>query len=84
MENIWPYLVVLLVGFIAGMITEEKIGVNIVYKGQVRIKQRGRYNRQDGQLDLDMGKKPGKAGRLRQMLNRRKAKKEAKKLLKSK
>lgn len=54
MEKIWIYLAIFLAGVVVGIIIWEKIGVDDVFKGTVRIKQRGRGNVQSPEIKAEI------------------------------
>ena len=82
MKELWIYIAVYLAGGISGIILWEKIGVDDVYRGKFKFKQSGKGNRQDGQINLDMGKET--PNRLQRKLNRIDAKKQIKAIRKRK
>ena len=81
MAKFWIYLAVYLIGAISGIILWEKIGVDDVYKGKFRFKQKGEGNRQESQINLQTGNKPDKLTR-QQKRAINKAARDAKKLKK--
>ena len=62
--SFWVLVVCYLAGLISGVILWEKIGVNDVFKGAVRIKQRGKGNIQKPSLSLQMDRKQRKNGQI--------------------
>lgn len=55
MKKIWPYIATFFIGLSAGiMIGVKWLGEKTVFKGNVRIKQRGRGNIQKPDLDVNL------------------------------
>jgi len=53
MEKFWMYFGLMMAGVVIGMIIEERIGLaRNVFKGRVKIKQRGRGNVLDSDIKL--------------------------------
>lgn len=50
----WLTLVALLIGVILGIILWEQIGTDDVFKGRVKIKQRGRGNIQKPEIEVEI------------------------------
>jgi len=64
MEKIWVYGFVFMLGMVAGIILWERIGVDDVFKGTVRFKQKGKGNKQDPQINQETPpKRPKRAKR---------------------
>ena len=57
MKEIWIYGFVFLLGMVAGIILWERIGVDDVYRGVFRLKQKGRGNTQEQQTNLKIDAK---------------------------
>jgi hypothetical protein len=68
------YLVCILIGIIAGIILWENIGVDDVYKGKFKFKQRGRHNRQDNQVNAKFEPKKGVRDRKQRRIDKRSGK----------
>ncbi len=74
MKKAWPYIVFNLLGVIIGLIIGVKwLGDKTVYNGDLRIKQRGRYNVQKPEISLEIEAKPRRIERIQARLERKQA-----------
>lgn len=63
MKKLWSYISIFLLGIIGGILAWEKIDVKTVYKGDFRIRQKGKGNTQTPTINLETGEKAAKSGR---------------------
>jgi hypothetical protein len=74
MRKAWVYIAFNLLGVILGLIIGVKwLGDKTVFKGDLRIKQRGRYNTQQPTVSLDIEAKPRRIERLQARAEKKKA-----------
>lgn len=78
MKAFWKLTTVFLAGVIAGVVLWEKIGANTVFKGAVRIKQKGKGNVLDADIKPEIKAKTTKAQRILDRLENKKAKAQKK------
>ena len=57
------YALCVAVGIIIGIFFWEKVGVNDVYKGKFKFKQRGRYNQQENKPTVQIAPKKSRKER---------------------
>ena len=74
MKGIWKIIALVLAGAIAGIIAADKLqlGVKTVFKGTVRIKQKGRGNVQDTDIRPEIAAESRRAGRIVNKLEKQK------------
>ncbi len=79
-NSFWKVVAFILTGVILGLIGADKLsmGVKTLFKGSVRIKQKGRSNIQDNEIKPEIVQKTRKADRIVAKLERQKARAERK------
>ena len=80
MKSFWKFTVFILTGVIGGIILANKLslGVDTVFKGTVKIKQKGRGNIQDNVIKPEIAPETRKSDRILSKLERQKAKAQKK------
>jgi len=74
--NFWLYATLFLVGFLSGVFVWEKIDVKTIFKGKLKIKQRGKGNVLDSDLELNLPSENERDGILKRIKSRRQERKE--------
>ena len=74
MKSFWKVATFILTGLIAGIILTNKLslGVDTLYKGSFRFKQKGRHNTQDNKVKPEIALKTRKSDRILSKLERQK------------
>ncbi len=74
MKSFWKFAAFVLSGIIGGIILANKLslGVDTVFKGSVKVKQRGRGNELTVPITVDTGKETRKSDRILSKLERQK------------
>ena len=74
MKSLWKFAAFILTGLIGGIILANKLslGVDTVFKGSVKIKQKGRHNIQDNVIKPEIGQETRKSDRILSKLERQK------------
>ena len=60
MKTFWMIIAVYSIGIISGILLWEKIDFKTIYKGQIRMKQRGQGNTQNSNVSLKMDRQAKK------------------------
>jgi hypothetical protein len=80
MKTFWMILSVYSIGIISGIILWEKIDFKTIYKGQFKMKQRGRGNLQNAEVTLKTPKETRKEVKKQARIVKRNEKKKARDL----
>jgi len=78
MKTFWMIVSFYLLGVISGMFFWEKIDFKTIYKGQIKLKQRGKGNTQNSQVTLKMDHKAKRDAAKQARIVDRNARKEKK------
>lgn len=80
MKSFWKFAAFILSGVIGGIILANKLslGVDTVFKGTVKIKQKGRGNIQDNVIKPEIAPETRKSDRILSKLERQKARAQKK------
>ena len=80
MKGFWKFASFILTGCIAGIILANKLslGVDTVFKGTVKVKQKGKGNELTVPITVDTGQETRKSDRILSKLERQKARAQKK------
>jgi len=80
MKGFWKAVAFVLAGAIAGIIAADKLqmGVDTVFRGSVKIRQKGRGNVLDTDIKAEVKERSGRAERIINRLEKQKAKAQKK------
>ncbi len=80
MKSFWKFATFILTGCIAGIILANKLnlGVDTVFKGTVKVKQKGKGNELTVPITVDTGQETRKSDRILSKLERQKARAQKK------